>query len=166
MTSPAPEYAFAAPVLRLDDGLRYHYLPLPDDVADALQADGVRVLLATLNGRAFRRAVQGRRDGARYLLLGQSILRDIGAGFGDTVAVVLRPDPDPDRVDLGEEFEAVLEQDEEAAERFSGMTRGRQRSLAYYVNSARRTETRIRRALALAHKLRTQTLYGDLYPER
>jgi len=163
---PAPEYAFAAPVLRHDAGLRFHYLPLPDDVADALEADGVRVVAATLNGHAFRRAVQRRRDGPRHLVLGQTILRAIRAGYGDAVEVVLRPDPDPGRVDLGEELEAVLAQDEEAAARFFGMTPGRQRSLAYYVTSAKRTETRIKRALELAHKLRTHTLYGDLHPER
>ena len=163
---PAPDYHFAAPVLRLDDGFRYHYLPLPDDVADELQAEGVRRLTGTLNGHPFRRAIQGRRDGTRFLILGQSLLRDVGAGYGDTVAVVLRPDPDPDHVELGEELAAVLEQDEEAGARFYGLTPGRQRSLASYVTGAKRVETRVKRALELAHKLRTRTLYGDLRSER
>jgi hypothetical protein len=163
---PAHDYEFAAPVLRRDDGLRFHYLPLPGDVAEALDAAGLRVLIATFNGRPFRRAVQGRRDGERYLLVGQAMLREIGAGYGDVVEVALRPDPDSGRVKLGEELEAVLEQDEGAAARFYGMTPGRQRSLAYYVASAKRPETRVKRALALAHKLRTHTLYGDLHPER
>jgi hypothetical protein len=166
MPSPSHEHAFLAPVLRQHDGFRFHYLPLPADVADALQAEGVRRLHVTLNGHACTRAVQGRRDGERFLVLGQALLRDVGAAYGDPVEVVLRPDPDPDRVEVGEELEAVLGQDEEAAARFYGMTPGRQRSYAYYVTSAKRTETRIKRALELAHKLRTRTLYGDLHPER
>jgi uncharacterized protein YdeI (YjbR/CyaY-like superfamily) len=60
----------------------------------------------------------------------------------------------------------ALEQDEEAAARFYAMTRGRQRSLASYVTSAKREETRVKRAVELAHKLRTRTLYGDLHPEK
>ena len=48
-----------------------------------------------------------------------------------------------------------------AAARFASLTPGRQRSLAYYVDSAKRDATRIRRALDLAHKLKTHTLYGD-----
>jgi hypothetical protein len=163
---PAPEHRFAAPVLRMDDGFRFHYLPLPAEVAEALEAEGVRVLVATLNGRPFRRAVQGRRDGERFLLVGQAMLREIRAGYGDLVEVALRPDPDPERVALGEELEAALEQDEEAAARFYAMTPGRQRSLAYYVTSAKRVETRIKRAVELAHKLRTRTLYSDLHPDR
>jgi hypothetical protein len=38
-----------------------------------------------------------------------------------------------------------------------------QRSIASYVTSAKRQETRIKRALELAHKLKTYTLYGDLH---
>ena len=41
------------------------------------------------------------------------------------------------------------------------MTPGRQRGLAYYITSAKTTDTRLKRALEIAHKLRTHTLYGD-----
>lgn len=166
MGTPEQAHEFAAPVLRQDDGMRMHYVPLPDEIADALQAEGVRRLDCTLNGLPVRRAIQRRRDGPRYLLLSQSLLREIGARFGDTVTVGLRPDPNPEHIELGEELEAALDQDAAAAERFYGMTPGRQRSLASYVTSAKRTGTRIKRALELAHKLRTHTLYGDLHGER
>lgn len=156
------EYHFAAPVLRQDSGFKQHYIPVPPEIADELLAASGRRVIAVLNGHAARRAIQSSGDGERFLLLGIPLLRDIGARFGDTVTVTLRSDPEPDRIDLGEEFEAVLEQDEEAAARFYAMTPGRQRSLAYYVTSAKRSETRISRALELAKKLRTHTLYGDL----
>lgn len=156
---------YLAPVLRLNVGLRQHYLPVPPEIADALLAAGHRRVVATLNGTAFRRAIQGSRDGERFILLGRDILRAIDAGFGDLVEVVLVPDPEPGHIELGAEFEAVLAQDEEAAARFYAMTPGRRRSLAYYVTSAKREETRLARALELAHKLRTHTLYGDLHGE-
>jgi hypothetical protein len=164
MPDDALAFAFAAPVLRFDDAFGYHYLPVPDPIAEAYDAAGVRRLVATLNGHALRRALQS-RDGARALIVGQAHLRDLGAAYGDTVEVELRPDPDPDAVDLGPEFEAALDQDEAAAARFFAMTPGRQRSLAYYVTSAKREATRVKRALELAHKLRTHTLYGDVHPE-
>lgn len=159
------EYHFAAPVLRQQTGLKQHYVPLPVEVADELKAAGVRRVIATLNGRPVSRGVQGNRDGERFVLLSNVLLREIGARLGDIVTVDLKPDPEPDRIELGEEFTAVLEQDEEAAARFYAMTPGLQRSLAYYVTSAKRTETRIARALELAQKLRTRTLYGDVHGE-
>lgn len=153
--------SFASPVLRLDSGMRFHYLPLPVDLAAALRDAGVKRLLCSLNGHSVRRAVQGRADGEQYLVVGIPLLREIGAALGDIVEVTIEPDPDPNHVDVGEEFEAALEDDEQAAARFYAMPTGQRRSLAYYVNSAKRPETRVKRAYEIAHKLRTHGLYGD-----
>jgi len=152
---------FDAPVLRTERGMINHYLLLPDEVAEAFRQAGVRRVLAVLNGRKYRRALTGRRDGGSCLIVGEALLKEIGAVPGDMVTVELEQDPHPDAVDLPEELTAVLEEDEAAAARFYGMTPGRQRSLALYVTTAKRGDTRIRRALELAFKLRTHTLAGD-----
>lgn len=160
---PMPE-SFAAPVLRSATGMGYHYLPVPAEVAEALLAAGTRRVVATLNGHAARRAIVT-HDGAPALIVGTGLLRNVGVREGDTVVVDLAPDPEPDRIDLGDAFEAALAGDPEAAERFFSFTVGRQRSMASYVTAAKRPETQVRRALELAHKLRTHTLYGDLRGE-
>lgn len=156
-----PEHEFAAPVLRLETGLKQHYVPLPDDVARDFLDRGIKRVIVSLNGRPYRRAIQSRRGGLRFVMLSKVILREIGALEGETVLVAIKPDPQPQRVELGEEFEAVLAQDEEAAARFYSMTPGTQRSLAHYTTSAKRPETRLKRALELAHKLKTRTLHSD-----
>ena len=155
------EFHFAAPVLRLESGMKMHYLPIPEEMATVLQERKVRRVIGTLNGIPVNRGVMGSKEGDCYLILGRSLLRDIGVILGDTVEAELEEDPNPNQVDIGEEFEAVLEEDEAAADRFYTMTPGKQRSLAHYVTSAKRVETRIKRALELAYKLRTYTLYGD-----
>ena len=151
---------FAAPVLREEGGMGYHFLPVPPESAARLAASGTRRVVAVLNGHSVRRALVT-VDGGPALILGQDLLRTIGAQPGDTVLVDASPDPEPDRIDLGDELEAVFADDAEAAVRFFGFTPGRQRSIATYVTGAKRAETRIKRALDLAHKLRTHTLYGD-----
>lgn len=160
--SDADAYSFVAPLLRTEEGLTQHYVPLPTDVADRLQAEGVRRVVGTMNGHPVNRGVISNRHGERFLLLGLLLMRDIGIDVGDMVEVEVRPDRDPDRIEMAEEFEIALEQDAEAGERYYAMTPGRRRSLNYYVASAKRPETRIKRALEVAHKLRTNTLYGDL----
>lgn len=155
---------FAAPVLRMEDGMAFHYIPVPRDVARQIVTAGSRRVLATINGVVVDRAIQGGKEEDPYIVLGLAILRSVNAALGDVVIVELAPHPDPSAVELGEELEAVLAMDEEAAARFFAMTPGRQRGYAYYVTSAKRVETRIKRALDLAHKLRTHTLYGDLNP--
>ena len=78
------------------------------------------------------------------------------------MAVRCEPDPTPQAVELGEELTEVLAQEPEAAARFYAMTPGRQRSLAHYVLSAKRVDTRIKRALELAYKIKTNTLNSGL----
>ncbi len=159
--SDADPYSFVAPLLRTEEGMTQHYVPLPAEVADRLQADGVRRVVGTMNGYPVNRGVMNNRHGEHFLLLGLPLMRDVGVGVGDPVEVVVRPDPEPARIEMAEEFEIALEQDAEAGARFYAMTPGRRRSLNYYVVSAKRPETRIKRALELAHKIRTETLYGD-----
>ena len=156
-------FEFVAPVLRLETGLKQHYVPLPGEVADALADVGARRVIATLNGRTLSRGVQGRKDGEKYLMISLALMREMRASYGDMVTVEIKPDPDPDTIALCEELRAALDQDAEAAERFYTFRPSTQRSLAYYVDSARRVETRVSRALEIARKLRTHTLYGDLH---
>ena len=155
------EFHFAAPVLRLETGMKMHYLPIPSEMASVLKDRNIRRVIGTLNGVQVNRGIMGSKDGDCYLILGRSLLRDIGVILGDTIEAELEEDPNPNQVEIGEEFEAVLEDDQPAAHRFYNMTPGKQRSLAHYVTSAKRVETRIKRALELAYKLRTYTLYGD-----
>ena len=160
------EHHFIAPVLKADTGfLKQHFVPVPGDIAEVLLEAGTRRVIASLNGREYRRAIQNSKDGEYFIQLGLPIMKEIGAQYGDEIRVGLTSDPDPDAVDLGEEFSEVLEMDEEAAARFFGFSPGKQRGLALYVNSAKRSETRIKRALEVAHKLKTYTLYGDKKPE-
>lgn len=152
---------FITNLVRLDDGMGYHAFEVPSDVADEYARAGIRRVIVRLNGIDFRRAIQRKRDGRRLIMLGQSFLKDADVFREDIIAVRMRPDPEPDAVDLGEEFAEVLAQDDAARARWETFTIGRQRSLAHYVTSAKRSDTRLKRALELAEKIRTHTLYGD-----
>lgn len=152
---------FAAPVLCEGGGMRMHYVPLPDDVAEAYA--GVRRVVVAFNDVTVRRAILSRGGGERSLALSRDLLTRAGLSYGTTVIVDLAPDPDPDHIDLGE-LAAALAADDAARARWETFTPGRQRSLAYHVTSARRAETRQARAEEIARKLRTFTLYGDLRP--
>jgi len=155
-----PEHAFAGPVLRTDRGLGMHYVPLPADVDGALGS--ARIVVGTLCGVPFRRAVHGRGDGEPKLLFGKKVLAEAGLRFGDTAIVELDVAADPDAVHLPEELAVALAQDAAARARFETFTPGRQRSAGVYVDQAKRPATRVKRALELCEKIRTHTLYDDL----
>jgi len=154
-------HRFSAPVLVHVGGSTQHYVPVPDNVARAVFESGTRRLIVRLNGHRERRAMHNIRGIGSAIILSKRLMREITLTYGDFVDVELRVDPEPDFVEMCEELRIALEQDQEAAERFYAMTPGRRRSLAHYANSAKRVETRIKRSLELAYKLRTRTLSGD-----
>lgn len=94
-------------------------------------------------------------------MMGVAILREAGAKYGDMVQVSIFPDPKPDLIEVCDELAAALELDDAANTRFQSMVPSKRRGLNYYVDSAKRDETREKRALEIAKKLRTYTLYGD-----
>jgi Bacteriocin-protection, YdeI or OmpD-Associated/Domain of unknown function (DUF1905) len=162
MTESGREYHFAAPVLRKErPRIPYHYIPVPPDIARELLDSDSRRVIARINGRDIRRSLFIGSDGEDSIMISLSFLKDVGIRPGDNVSLSLRNDPEPDRVDLCDEFRTALDQDEEAAARFYSMTTGKRRSIATYPNSAKRIETRIKRSLEICHKLRTRTLSGD-----
>ena len=152
---------YTGKIERLTDGYKHHYVSVPDDFAEEMKSKGARRVVATINGHEVRRAINSRKDGRRFLILGQPLLKEIGVKLGDTVKVELRQDMQPDKVDMVEEFKAVLDTDEEAAERFYSFPPGKRRSLELYVSTAKSTDARIKRALELAEKIKTRTLASD-----
>jgi hypothetical protein len=152
---------FTATIVRLDGGARHHILPVPDTLAATFKAAKVRRLIGTVDGKPIKRALQSHADGGSFLILGQPLLRELGLKRGAVVDVMLRPDPAPDVVEVPDELLAVLAQDEPARERWETFTPGFQRSLAYYVTSAKQEPTRIKRSLELAKKIRTHSLHSD-----
>jgi hypothetical protein len=156
--SPA---SFTATVVRLETGMRYHALPVPDDIAAKFKSAGVRRLVAFINGHTCKRALQNHADGGSFLIVGADLLKTCGLRRGSRVTVSLSADPEPDALDMPEAFALVLTQDAAARERWNTFTVGLKRSLLHYVASAKQEATQIKRAWELAEKIRTHTLHSD-----
>ena len=161
VTAPDLEFKYQTKITRSGIGLNAHIVPVPDEVADRLKAARITRLVGALNGHPIRRALKGYADGGSFLIIGLTTLRGMGLSENAVVKVELRPDPNPDDLDIPDEFLIALEQNEEANTRWQSFTIGKQRSLVHYVASAKREETRIKRAIDMVSKIRTRTLHGD-----
>lgn len=156
-----PPHIFAARIAQINTGVVTHIVPIPPEIGEEYVEEGARRVIALLNGAEVRRYLFQTKDGEYAIMVGKSVIRDLQLPTEEPMIVELCPDPDPDRVELCPELVAVLELDESASERFYGMTPGKQRSFALHVCGGKRPATRERRALELARKLRTFTLYSD-----
>jgi hypothetical protein len=161
MPSDRPVFEFPAPILRQTTGMKYHFMPVPTDVAESLMKSGTRRVIATINGEDENRAIHNTKDGEYFLVMGLSILRRMKAKLGDVVVASLVSDPEPDKIDLPDELVEALKMDKAASDRFNGMTPGMQRSVASYVTGVKRPDSRVRRAMEITYKMGSYTLHGD-----
>ncbi len=159
-------FRFMSSLQRLEQEMGFHIVPVPDDIAAAWKKAKVRRLVGTINGHPANRALMNHADGGSFLIVGRDFIKAARIGARTPVTVELRLDPAPDRVELPEELVIALAQDEAAQTRSDTFPPGRRRSLASYVTSAKTEPTRIKRAVELATKIRTHSLYGDQQTRR
>jgi Bacteriocin-protection, YdeI or OmpD-Associated/Domain of unknown function (DUF1905) len=155
-------FRFTSQVVRLDQAMPFHILPVPDEIAAAWKKARVRRLTGTVNGHAINRALMNHAGGGSFLIVNRDFMKEAGISLKTPAVLAFQPDPTPDRLDMPEEFRLALDQDDAARARWDTVTPGRQRSLLVYITGAKTEPTRIKRALDLAQKIRTHSLYGDL----
>lgn len=119
-----------------------------------VRAEGV------MNGVTFNLAVQSQKLGFKYFLVSKDLRKKIIAN-GQTNIVVIFEWVDADKLDIPEELEAVLNQDDDFKSKFDSFTVGKQRGLVHYITSAKTVDTRIKRSLDLAWKVKNNALYSD-----
>ena len=126
---------------------------IPVDIVKKLPTGRVRVE-GKLNQVPFNLAIQSKKNGLKYLSVSQAMRRSASVKPGDRVKVTFAI-VDPDKLDLPEEMQAVLDQDDEGAKKWKKLTVGLQRSLVHYINSSKNIDVRIERALFLINKVKS-----------
>lgn len=102
----------------------------------------------TVNGIPFNLAPRPLADGTRYLTIGNDLRRQLKIQLGDPVLVEFEL-VNADLLEVPRELQTALELDEDAMQYWQQYTTGLQRSLVHYINSAKSTETKVKRALEL-----------------
>jgi hypothetical protein len=151
-------YRFQGILKILDSNPSYTMVSIPSEIISELPESGRLRTLGKMNGAEFSLAIQGRKNGNGFFMVGSALRRAAKITTGDPVEIEFSL-TDPDFLELPEELKEVMEQDEEAGKIFFGMTVGMQRSLSHYVSSVKNTDSRIKRAMELAYKMKTETLY-------
>jgi hypothetical protein len=161
MASGKLAFRFSSRVVRLDQGMPFHALPVPEEIAGAWKKAKIRRLVGTINGHRVKRALMNHAGGGGFLIVSRDLMKSAGLGLKTPAVLAFQPDPTPDQPDMPEEFQVVLSQDADARKRWDSFTPGRQRSLLVYITGAKTEPTRIKRSLDLARMIRTHALYGD-----
>jgi hypothetical protein len=122
-------------------------IPVPEAVWKAWP-EGKYRLRGTINGIPFDLAPRPVAGGAKFLTVGSALRRQLKLELGAAVLVEYELS-DPDLLEVPQELQAALNLDEDALRFWQQYTTGLRRSLVHYVNSAKSTETKVKRALEL-----------------
>lgn len=125
----------------------YTVLPVPDDIAAALQAEGARRVEGEINDHPVNLALTKAPviDGV-FLWAGKSLLDEIGIEPGEPLEVRLRKADDS--VETPEDVMLGLHQ-ADATSAWEALTPGKKRGLLHQVNTAKRAETRAKRIVKM-----------------
>lgn len=131
---------------------------VPQEIVDQLPAGSRIRTKGTVQGVEFALAIQNLGTGEKYFTTSKGLLKQAGLLEGQMAHFQFEL-ADPDELHVPVEMEEMLLQDIEAKSIWDTFTSGKKRSLLHYVSSAKSSDTRIKRALDLCMKMKTNTLF-------
>ena len=138
---------FKARLEKFSGDLWGHHIVVPDEVALPLIKAGRKRNKSLFDGSIeTHSALMPMGDGSYFININKDIRSKLGLRLGSTLTVTLSPDTSKYGMEMPEEFQVLLDQDQEGAQWFHALTPGRQRSLIYIVAKYKNPDKRLEKA--------------------
>ncbi len=152
---------FSAPLVYDDQQLYSYHILIPNHVMRWIRTLNTKRLMCSINGSSevhtsYIAAGQGRF----FIKVNKELRSTLDLSTGCKCDVVLSEDQSQYGMPCPVEMEEILHQDPEADLYFHALSPGKQRNLLYLVNKARKSDTRIHRAIVIVEHLKERR--GDL----
>jgi len=141
--------------------MNQYVIVVPEDVCLVFREGkgAVRILCSVNGAEEFPCALNPRQSG--YIIIAsKQLIKKHKLAPHVPFNVRVRSDVH-DGLQLPEELLEVLTQDDHFSFEFEKLLPGRKRGLIYYIRSAKTVDTRIKRSLEIAEKVKTGTLHGS-----
>lgn len=150
---------FESVIFRFDGDLWYYAIGVPSEIAISfIDGDNRRVLCTVEDKITFHAALMHNGQGGYFINLNKERRSKLGLIIGQKISVKLEKDHSEFGYPMSEEFKEVLDQDDDARFVFESLTKGKQRSLIYWVDNVKSSEIKIRRALVLMNHLTSNSV--------
>lgn len=148
-------HSFHSPVELSTNRLWGAHVEVPRDVVAALTVDGSkRVVFSVNDSPEIQRALLPQKGGRHVLTLNKPMRDRLRLKSGMRVSVRVRKDESTYGLPMPEEFEELLRQDKDGDRIFHALTRGKQRTLLYIIDSAKDVGKRLDRANVILRHLK------------
>ncbi len=129
------------------------HINVPEELALQLIDGQSRRVVCTINGLFELHAALMPNKGYWFILLNQQNTKKWHLQLGDTIHVKLQKDTSQYGIPMPEELQVALDQEDGAFAYFQALTPGKKRNLIYIVSQVKNTDSRIKKALAIAFHL-------------
>lgn len=142
-----------ASVNRFDSGM--HYIEVPSKIADTFLIKGQKRIVCVIDKtHELHCAIMKVKEGFFYVILGTRILKELKIKHKQLISVTFKEDKSELQFSMPEEFQEVLETDDEARKKFDKLTAGNKRGLISLVLQVKAVDKRIERSLKIAERLK------------
>ncbi|WP_069661301.1 YdeI/OmpD-associated family protein [Arcticibacter eurypsychrophilus] len=150
---------FQAVLQPVEGSMVHHVIPVPLDVCTLFRENkgAIRILCSIKGLEEFPCALNPRED--RYVIMASKQLIKKHKLLTDVPFVVsIRSDLN-DGLEIPDELLEVLNQDDHFRSMFDALLPGHKRGILYYIRTAKSVDTRIKRCLDLAYKIKAGLLH-------
>jgi hypothetical protein len=127
---------------------------VPEPIAQQLAGHAVKRVVFTIGEKRYHRAIYVLKHEGTFLYFSKPMAKELKLALGDEVAIRLKPDDSEWRVEVPEEFAAVLESDPEGEARFRKLTDGAKRTILFAILKIKNSDLRIERSLQVMDRLK------------
>jgi len=145
---------FLGKLEKFDSNLWQYHIPVPDSIASKYIEKDNRRVYCTLNGKQKIQCALMKAQPYWYVLMNKELRNKLVVEEGDTIEVLLEKDHTEFGHEVPEEFQVMMDQDEEGNSYFQSLTPGKQRALIYLVTKVKNSDSRIKKSLAIFHHLK------------
>jgi hypothetical protein len=132
----------------------HYHIPVPDAIAAQMMDESHRrVLIWIKDSGPYHMALMKAKE-CWYVLVNQELRKKLDLDEEKSFSVKIDRDHSEFGHDIPDEFQILLDQDEEGNNFFRALTPGKQRSLIFIVTTVKNSESRMRKSLAIIHHLK------------
>lgn len=132
----------------------HYHIPVPDPIAEQMMDETHRrVLIWIKDSGPYHMALMKAKE-CWYVLVNQELRKKLDLDEEKIFSVNIERDHSEYGHDVPDEFQFLLDQDEEGNNFFKALTPGKQRSLIFIVTTVKNSESRMKKSLAILHHLK------------
>lgn len=130
-----------------------YYFPVSNEIASLFINGNNRRVICTLNDTISMHCALMPNKENWFVMLNKQVFKKLNLPLNSVIEIKMIKDESEYGMPMPDEFREVLDQDPDADVYFHNLTPGKQRSLIYLVGKVKSSDSRIRKALAIADHL-------------